>query len=157
MGGTVTEAVWIIATLAVLLVLAAAALAVRRYLLERSGGTVDCALRHPAETGRWRLGMLSYQRDEVYWYRALGVLFRPDQVFHRRALSVVSRRAARPDETAAIGADRVVVEVATKPAADASGSPGGEHVELAMTDQALTGLLAWLEASPPGSHLADFD
>jgi hypothetical protein len=155
-GGAVTEAVWIIATLAVLLVLAAAALAARRFLLERSGGTVECALRLPAETGRWRLGMLSYQRDEVYWYRALGVLLRPEQVFHRRTLSVVSRRAVRPDEEAAVGADRVVVEVAAKPAADASGSPGGEHVELAMTDQALTGLLAWLEASPPGSHLTDF-
>ena len=30
-----------------------------------------------------------------------------------------------------------------------------EHVELAMTEQALTGFLAWLEASPPGSHLQD--
>ena len=25
-----------------------------------------------------------------------------------------------------------------------------------MSDAALTGFLAWLEASPPGSHLADF-
>ena len=156
MGGAVDWAAWVVATAAVLLVLAAAALAARRFLLERSGGTVECALRQPAETGRWRLGMISYQRDEVYWYRALGVLLRPDRVFHRRTLSVVNRRATRPDEEAALGADRVVVEVATKPAADASGSPGGEHVELAMTDQALTGLLAWLEASPPGSHLTDF-
>lgn len=156
MRGAVTEAVWIIATLAVLLLLAAVALAARRFLLERSGGTVECALRSPAETGSWRLGMLSYQRDEVYWYRAFGVLLRPDRVFHRRALSVVARRAVREDEVAALGTDRVVVELTTKPAADASGSPGGEHVGLAMTDQALTGLLAWLEASPPGSHLADF-
>jgi hypothetical protein len=28
-------------------------------------------------------------------------------------------------------------------------------VELAMTEEALTGFLAWLEASPPGSHLQD--
>ena len=157
MGGALTEAAWIVAVLLVLLVLAAVALATRRFLLERSGGTVECALRRPAETGRWRLGMLSYQRDEVYWYRALGAGFRPEQVFHRRALSVVTRRPARTEEAAAVGADRVVVEVATKPAADISGSPAGEHVELAMTDQALTGFLAWLEASPPGSHLADFD
>ena len=142
--------------LVLLLVLAAVALAARRFLLERSGGTVECALRHPAETGGWRLGLLSFHRDEVHWHRALGVLLRPEMVFHRRGLSVVGRRPARPDEEAALGADRVVVEVATKPAADASGSPSGEHVELAMTDQALTGFLAWLEASPPGSHLADF-
>ena len=30
-----------------------------------------------------------------------------------------------------------------------------DHVELAMTEEALTGFLAWLEASPPGSHLQD--
>jgi hypothetical protein len=30
--------------------------------------------------------------------------------------------------------------------------PGGT-VELAMGEEALTGLLAWLEAAPPGSHL----
>lgn len=157
MGGAVTAAAWIIAVVVVLLVLAAAALATRRFLLERAGGTVECALRRPADTGSWRLGMLSYQRDEVYWHRALGVLLRPDQVFHRRALTVVSRRAVRAGEAAALGTDRVVVEVATKPPADAAGSPAAEHVELAMTEQALTGLLAWLEASPPGSHLTDFD
>jgi hypothetical protein len=30
-----------------------------------------------------------------------------------------------------------------------------DNVELAMTEEALTGFLSWLEASPPGSHLAD--
>jgi hypothetical protein len=30
--------------------------------------------------------------------------------------------------------------------------PGGT-VELALGEEALTGLLAWLEAAPPGSHL----
>jgi hypothetical protein len=137
----------------VLIILAAAALAFRRYLLERSGGTVDCALRWPAKAGSWRLGVLSYQHDSLRWYGALGVLLRPEHIFHRRALGVISRRPADPSEAVALGTDRIVVEVAI---ADASGSPGGEHVELAMTDQALTGFLAWLEASPPGSHLGDF-
>ncbi len=156
MGGAVTDAVWIFAAVLVLLVLAAAVIATRRYLLERGGATVECALRHPVGTGAWRLGVLSYQRDEVAWYGALGALLRPDRVLHRRALTVVSRRDPLPSETVALGADRVIVEVATKPPADSSGSPGGEHVELALTDQALTGFLAWLEAAPPGSHLADF-
>jgi hypothetical protein len=154
--GALTDAVWIFAAVLVLIILAAAALAARRYLLERSGGTVDCALRIPAGSGPWRLGVLSYQHDSLSWHGALSVLLRPEHQFHRRALSVVSRRPADPSETVTLGTDRIVVEVCAKPAADESGSPAGEHVELAMTDQALTGFLAWLEASPPGSHLAEF-
>jgi hypothetical protein len=49
-------------------------------------------------------------------------------------------------EATALGPDRIVIEIR---------SDLSEHVELAMTDQALTGFLAWLEASPPGSHLEE--
>jgi hypothetical protein len=171
-AGALTDAVWIFAAFGVLIVAAAVALASRRYLLERTGGTVECALRRPSSVGHWRLGLLSYQRDDLYWYGALSVLPRPEQVFQRRALTVVSRRPAAAEESSEIGADRVVVEIAVKPPADASGPdaavgarPGagvvagagaGDHLELAMSDSALTGFLAWLEASPPGSHLGDF-
>ena len=156
MGGALSDAVWIFAAVLVLVFLSAALLASRRYLLERSGGTVECALRRPAGSGQWRLGVLSYQRDSLRWHGALGILLRPERVFPRRALSVVTRRLADPTEAVSLGAERVVVEVSVKPSADASGSPAGEHVELAMTEQALTGFLAWLEASPPGSHLGEF-
>jgi len=145
-GGALTDAVWIFAVVLAFIVLAAAALASRRFLLERSGGTVECGLRLGSRTN-WRLGVLSYQRDELCWYGALGVLLRPAQVFHRRSLAVVARRPADLAEAAALGADRIVVEVSTGDA-DA-------NAELAMTEEALTGFLAWLEASPPGSHLAD--
>ena len=156
MNGALTDAALIFFVVIALIVLAAGLLASRRYLLERSGGTVECALRRPAGSGAWRLGVLSYQRDTLRWHGALGVLLRPERVFSRRSLSVVARRPAGPSETVTLGADRIVVEVSVKPAADASGSSPGEHVELAMTDQALTGFLAWLESSPPGSHLGDF-
>lgn len=152
MGGALTDAVWIFAAVLALIVLAAAALASRRYLLERAGGTVDCALRIPAGSGSWRLGVLSYAHDSLCWYGALGVLLRPEHEFPRRSLTVVSRRPAEPAEAVTLGTDRFVVETAVQPPADASGS----HVELAMTEQALTGFLAWLEASPPGSHLGEF-
>ena len=177
MGGALTDAVWLFAAFLVILVVAAVVLASRRFLLERSGGTVECALRrvnvegdpdhvglpwHGLGHGGWRLGVLSYQRDELYWYGALGVLLRPEQVFQRRALTVVSRRPADEAEMAALGVDRIVVEVAAKSSADAQGAPGARgpadegRWQLAMSDAALTGFLAWLEASPPGSHLADF-
>jgi hypothetical protein len=154
--GALTDAVWLFAVVLALVVLAAVVLASRRYLLERSGGTVECALRQPGRAGGWRLGVLSYQHDSLRWHGALGVLLRPEYVFHRRALSVVSRRPAGPAEDVVLGADRIVVEVSVKQPADSSGSQPGELVELAMGEQALTGFLAWLEAAPPGSHLGDF-
>lgn len=145
MAGALADAVWLFAAFLLLLVLAAAALATRRYLLERGGGTVECGLRSSAARGAWRLGVASYQGDELRWYGALAVRFRPEHVFHRRSLTVVSRRASLPSETTALGPEHIVVELK---------SDSGE-VELAMTQEALTGFLAWLEASPPGSHLED--
>jgi hypothetical protein len=151
-GGALSDAVWLLAAALALVVLAAAVLASRRYLLERSGGTVECALRQPAGSGPWRLGVLSYAHDSLRWHGALGVLLRPEYEFHRRALSVVARRPAEPSEAVTLGLDRIVVEVSVAPP---DGTP--EHTaELAMTEQALTGFLAWLEAAPPGSHLGDF-
>ena len=146
MGGALAlDAVWLFAAFLLLVVVAAAALATRRYLLERGGGTVECGLRDPR--GTWRPGVASYQGDELCWYGALDVRFRPEQVFHRRSLTVLSRRPSLPSEATALGPERLVVELR---------SDEGQ-VELAMTEEALTGFLAWLEASPPGSHLEDIE
>ena len=161
MGGALAlDALWLFAIFLALIVLAATVLAVRRFLLERGGGTVECGLRRPAGRGSWRLGVASYQRDQLCWYGALGVLLRPEQVFHRRQLTVLSRRQSLPSEATALGTEYLVVEICTRPSGE---MPGGgyqaetadDHVELAMSEQAMTGFLAWLEASPPGSHLED--
>ena len=100
----------------------------------------------PAGRGAWRLGVASYQGDELCWYGALDVRFRPEQVLHRRSLTVQSRRPSLAADASVLGADRVVVELSTG---------DSDNVELAMTEEALTGFLSWLEASPPGSHLSD--
>ena len=94
-GALALDAIWFFAAFLVLVVLAAAVLATRRFLLERGGGTVECGLRRPARRGTWRLGVASYQRDELLWYGALSVLIRPEQVFRRRSLSVLSRQIGR--------------------------------------------------------------
>jgi Protein of unknown function (DUF2550) len=145
-GRLALDATWLFAAFLALVVVLAAALATRRYLLERGGGTVECGLRFPAGRGAWRLGVASYQGDEVCWYGALDVRFRPEQVFHRRSLTVLSRRPSLAAEDSVLGGQHVVVELS---------AGGSDDVELAMTEEALTGFLAWLEASPPGSHLAD--
>ena len=138
---------WLFAVVLALIVAAAVVLATRRYWLERGGGTVECGLRRPAGRGAWRLGVVSYQRHELRWHGALGVALRPEHVFPRRSVEVTSRRPVEPAETAVLDPSWVVVEAKT--------GTGEEPVELAMSDQALTGLLAWLEAAPPGSHLDD--
>ena len=134
-------AVWILAALLALAVLAAMGIAIRRILLERGGGTVECGLRRGPDQG-WRLGLAAYQPAELRWYDAFGVLLRPRAVFARRALSVISRRPAESWESASLGQGMVVVQCDT---AELS-----MPVELAMSEGALTGFLAWLESSPPG-------
>jgi hypothetical protein len=140
------DAAWLFAAVIALLLLGAVFLASRRFLLERGGGTVECGLRKTElPSAPWRLGVASYQLDELRWFSAFGISSRPDEIFGRRDLTVVSRRRPEEAEAAILGPDRVIVGCST--------SSAGGTVELALADQALTGLLAWLEAAPPGSHL----
>jgi hypothetical protein len=136
------DVAWFFAAFLLLVVLAAALLATRRYFLERGGGTVECGLRLPAGRGTWRLGVASYQRDDLYWYDALGVRLRPESVFPRRTLTVTDRRAPSPAEEASLGPDRVIIIA----------SSADTDVELALPAETLTGFLAWLEAAPPASY-----
>jgi hypothetical protein len=141
-GALALDAVWLFAAFLIILILAAAGIAARRFLLERGGGTVECGLRKGS--GSWRLGLASYQREELCWFGSFGLSMRPDEVFPRRDLTVVSRRLPSDAEAASLGPGRIVVECKF-------GEAG--TVELALGEAALTGLLSWLEAAPPGSHL----
>ncbi|HEX5300307.1 MAG TPA: DUF2550 domain-containing protein [Streptosporangiaceae bacterium] len=195
--GLALDAAWLLAAFLVILVLAAAGIAARRFLLERGGGTVECGLRR--QNGSWRLGVARYRGEELRWYGIFGLSVRPDEVFPRRDLTVVSRRLPTEAEAASLGPGMIVVEcrlgedtsqfgsgsggggpgagdsqaAASGPGADSgpeassdsdAASAGGLQagaaeppepvtVELALGEAALTGLLSWLEASPPGSHL----
>ena len=150
MGGALAlDAAWLFAALLIILILAAAGIAARRFLLERGGGTVECGLRKP--DGPWRLGLASYQREELCWYGVFRVSMRPAETFPRRDLAVVSRRLPSDAEAASLGPGMIVLECQLGDGGDA-GRPG-DKVELALAESALTGLLSWLEAAPPGSHL----
>jgi len=156
-GALALDAAWLFAAFLIVLVLAAVGIAARRFLLERGGGTVECGLRSP--NGSWRLGVASYQREELCWFGALGMSMRPDVVFPRRDLAVVSRRLPTDAEAASLGPGMIVLECrlgedSESPGPAVASMPGHSRtVELAMGEAALTGLLAWLEAAPPGSHL----
>ena len=177
-GGLALDAAWLFAAFLVLLVMAAAGIASRRFLLERRGATVECGLRK--DRGSWRLGVASYRLDEFCWFGVFGISMRPDETFSRRDLAVVSRRPPTQAEVSILGPGRIVVECqlgeggasrsadasgpASRPGLDGASVPADltepvgafepeRAVELALAESALTGLLAWLEAAPPGSHL----
>jgi hypothetical protein len=166
-GAVALDAAWLFAAFLVVLILVAVGIAARRFLLERGGGTVECGLRKGG--GPWRLGVASYQREELYWFSAFRVSMRPEETFPRRDLTVVSRRLPNDAEEASLGPGMIVVECqlgndapaseGSDPGPGSGPGPGSDSggpaatVELALTESALTGLLSWLEAGPSGSHL----
>jgi Protein of unknown function (DUF2550) len=148
-GELALDAAWLFAAFLIILILAAGGIAARRFLLERGGGTVECGLRRPDRS--WRLGLASYQPEELCWFGVFGLWLRPDEVFPRRDLAVVSRRLPTDAEAATLGPGMIVVECRLGEDGGQLGSPAGPDgtVELALGEAALTGLLAWLEAAPP--------
>ena len=141
MGGALAlDAAWLFAAFLIILILAAVGIAARRFLLERGGGTVECGLRR-SPNGSWRLGLASYQREELCWFGALGLTMRPDVVFPRRDLTVVSRRLPTEAEAASLGPGMIVVECQL-----GEDTPGRDQSSWPWARTALTGLLSWLEA-----------
>jgi Protein of unknown function (DUF2550) len=120
----------------------------RRRLLSRDGGTFECSVRmHPppsrsasSSAHGWTLGLGRYEGDEIQWFRVFSFSFRPKYVF-TRALTVVGRRTPSRVEAFSLYSGHVVVSVRLE---------SGKTVELAMSESALTGFLAWTEAAPPG-------
>ncbi|WP_037913428.1 DUF2550 domain-containing protein [Actinacidiphila yeochonensis] len=127
----------------------------RRRLIQRPGGTFDCSLRpappEEAEAGAvgtaggrgWVYGVARYSGDRVEWFRVFSYGFRPRRVLERPAIEVLGRRQPQGSEELALLSDAVVLVCAHR----------GVRLELAMSDDALTGFLAWLEAAPPGQRV----
>jgi hypothetical protein len=127
------------------LVLAYVAVAGRRRLLQRGGGSVELSLRlKPQAAGRgWSLGVGRFARDELQWYRVFSLAPGPRRTLLRGDLQVERRRPPEGHEVRALLRGAVVMECRT-----ADGP-----VQLGMDPAAVTGFLAWLEARPPGVTL----
>ncbi|MFC4030861.1 DUF2550 domain-containing protein [Streptomyces polygonati] len=121
----------------------------RRRLIQRPGGTFDCSLRaappgDAEQAGKgWVYGVARYDNDRVEWFRVFSYAPRPRRVLDRPAIEVLGRRAPQGSEELALLSDAVVLSCAHR----------GTRLELAMSDDALTGFLAWLEAAPPGQRV----
>ncbi|MFF3290613.1 DUF2550 domain-containing protein [Streptomyces sp. NPDC003023] len=121
----------------------------RRRLIQRSGGTFDCSLRWNIPEGQdptgkgWVYGVARYSGDRIEWFRIFSYAPRPRRVLERSAIEVVARRTPEGEEELALLSDAVVLGCLHR----------GIRLELAMSEDALTGFLAWLEAAPPGQRV----
>ncbi|MFW5420093.1 DUF2550 domain-containing protein [Nocardiopsis sp. CNT-189] len=127
------------------------AVALRRFLLERGGGAVECHLRPcgGARPAPWRIGLGRYGSERLHWYRVFSLWPRPAAELSRRGLVVVGRRAPGPEDLTELTEDLAVVGVGW--AAEDGSDPEEPAYELAMGESALTGFLSWLESMPPGT------
>lgn len=132
-----------------LVVVALFVFGLRRRLIQRSGGTFDCSLRwdapQPGDSGGkgWAYGVARYNGDRVEWFRVFSYAPRPRRVLERSAIEVDGRRVPEGEEELALLSDAVILACLHR----------GRRLELAMSDDALTGFLAWLEAAPPGQRV----
>lgn len=129
---------------AVLLLVAAVLvwLAVRRLRALRSGG-VHAALRTRLDdSGKgWHLGVGRYQGDEFVWFRVLSLRPGPDRIISRSALEIADRRDPSGPELYTMPPSSRVLRFR---------ETGAAEIEIAMSPDALTGFLSWLESAPPG-------
>lgn len=139
---------WVEIALAVLLAFSAPLILLfaRRRHLSNRGGVFDCGLRLRAKTpgSGWVLGLARYEGEDLEWYRSLSLSLKPFKKFRRTTTRVVGYR--HPDQVEAVvlfDYSRIVRLVNTET---------DKVTELSMATDSMTGLLSWLEASPPSSE-----
>ena len=135
----VLESLGLLLALAVLLLVL---LAARRRWLSRSGGTFECSLRLRTATpgAGWVLGVGRYHAGSLEWFRFFSFAVRPRETFPRGRVRVVDSRGPDPVEAVSLTAESRILALEVGP----------QTRELAMSEDSVLGLLAWLEAAPPG-------
>ena len=137
---------WLVDSLALIVVLAVAIvvwLVVRRRVLG-SGGSFDLSTNSHADSGHgWTLGFAVYRGEELYWYRTFSPSLRPRYRFARGSVLIEGRRTPHGSEAHAVHRGHVIVTTENHCGVR----------QMAMNPGALTGLLSWLESSPPGQRV----
>jgi hypothetical protein len=136
---------WIIALLLLLVI----AVLFRRNVLRRRGATLHCGLRMGStQSSRgWQTGMARYTPEDLQWFRLFSLGYQANWTFVRRSIEIRSRRYPHGAEMLAVPHGAVIINcnVVTR-------QGDSLDVELAMSDAAVTGFLAWIESSAPGAH-----
>jgi len=132
----------VVGLLLVLIVVYLGAIVTRRRWIGRHGGTFEFSLRLTLEGtgGGWAMGIGRFSGDHLEWFRTFSIVLRPARTWTRDELHYAGRRERTEDDEHSVYADHVIVRC---------DGPKGP-LEFAMPLTAVTGFLAWLEASPPG-------
>ena len=135
----------VVAAVVVLAGLLLVALVVRRRWLTSGEATFDLSVRLGTAEGPrgWTLGVGRYRGDRLEWFRVFSLALRPKRSFDRHQFELMASRVPSEAEAHSLFSGHLVVQ------ARASQRP----VELALDPEALTALLAWLEAAPPAPRL----
>ncbi len=128
-------------TVVALVFVALISLGLRRRGITRHAGTFECCVRSVGRT-RFILAMARYGGDRLEVFRWFSLNYRPHAVFERSLIVETGRREPIGREVMLLGAGEVVVLEFTY---------DGRPAALALGQSALTGFLAWIEASPPRS------
>jgi hypothetical protein len=129
-------------------------LVLRRRWISRDGGTFELSHRHLDERSKppvgrgWVLGVGRYSGDLLEFFRIFSLSPRPRRVLQRGYIRYDGPREPVGGESHSLYAGHVII--GCRSVAWAGGR--SESFELAMSPDALTGFLAWLEAAPPGSR-----
>ena len=146
--------VWIVDSIGVLLLLVllyGVALVVRRRWITRHGGTFELSHRVRSvatDKGRragrgWVLGLGRYSGGRLEFFRIFSLALRPRFVVDRGDLTYDGQRDPVGTEAHSLYAGHVIVTCHSSTS----------EFELAMTPEAVTGFLSWLESAPPGRGL----
>lgn len=136
---------WLVDSLAIIVVLGVllvVGLVARRRWISRRGVSFELSVNHGAEhaASGWVLGIAVYGDDAIEWFRTFSFSPRPRHRFRRGAVLIEGRRDPEPTEAYALHDGHIIVTT--------------EHADgvaqFALSPNSLTGLLSWLESSPPG-------
>jgi hypothetical protein len=130
-------------TILVVVVLAIVMIAVRRSTLARSGAIDICWRRSVSADGNgWVLGQGRFRENAFLLYRSFSPWPGAARTLHRGSLKLGARRARVGTEPDLLPVDAVIIRC----------TDGGSQIELALSEQALTGLRSWLESLPPATR-----
>lgn len=136
---------WLVDSLALLVVLGfllIGGLIVRRRWIARKGVSFELSVNRGVEhsaTG-WTLGVAVYADTQIDWYRTFSFSPKPRYHFVRGSVIIDGRREPEGAEAYALHDGHVIVATQHADGID----------QFALSPSSLTGLLSWLESSPPG-------
>jgi|SRR5690625_404839 len=133
--------IWpILSVVCLLLLLGAIGFIARMRSLTTRVGSFSCALRKKARPAIWKIGIAHYCVDRIDWYRASSLSFRPKHSWSRDDLDLVSKNPITESDGIRVRDFSVRVTCAC----------GQQQFDLAMSEDAYSGLRSWVESAPPG-------